>query len=60
MKKRDLLIFFGFVVAPLGFFAAGVYYGPKVMKWYAKKKSDEKNTEANSDSKQIETETKIK
>ena len=50
MKKKDLLIFFTFVVAPLGFFAAGVYYGPKLVKWYGKKgKSLLENGEANSD-----------
>ena len=40
MTKKDWIILAGFVVAPLGFFAAGVYYGPKVKKWYSKRKSE--------------------
>ena len=43
MTKKDVAIFFGFVVAPLGFFAAGVYYGPKIQKWYVARK--QKGTE---------------
>lgn len=39
MTKKDWLLLVAFVVAPAGFFAAGVYYGPKVKKWYADKKS---------------------
>lgn len=48
MKKKDVLIFFTFVVAPLGIFAAGVYYGPKIKKWYAGKKADGKSVESGS------------
>ena len=40
MTKKDWIILAGFVVAPLGFFAAGVYYGPKVKKWYSKRQSE--------------------
>lgn len=38
MTKKDWLLLTAFIVAPLGFFAAGVYYGPKVKKWYSDNK----------------------
>lgn len=34
MKGKDVALFFGFVVAPMGFFLGAVYYGPKIKRWY--------------------------
>jgi hypothetical protein len=38
MTKKDVLLFFTFVVAPMGIVAGAVYYGPKIKKWYVAKK----------------------
>lgn len=58
MKKKDVLIFFTFVVAPLGIFAAGVYYGPKIKKWYAGKKADGKSVEPGSAESNVDVQVK--
>lgn len=38
MTKKDWLLITAFIIAPMGFFAAGVYYGPKIKTWYSAKK----------------------
>lgn len=38
MNKKEWLILAAFIVAPMGFFAAGIYYGPKLKTWYSDKK----------------------
>ena len=50
MTKKDWLLITAFIVAPMGFFAAGVYYGPKIKTWYAKKKVSDGTTTSEEDS----------
>jgi len=38
MTKKDVLIFFAFVVAPAGLIAGSIYYAPKIKKWYTERK----------------------